>query len=188
MNATQIHARNHSLSLFKLNSNDEPVKFVNSAGLNSIHRGGNVATGYFTLAKWLYGADPIEIEQRLGLRIGEFGGVAYALVFTRLPRFEEFSYELTAAYPGGKHRARERDIAELRNEGIISPRNYERSFTPVGSYYPRGDGIIQQWRLLSPLPVSPYIRLVTPSLRFRRRDGSDNSREPEFGRLRGVYW
>ncbi|MEZ5593450.1 MAG: hypothetical protein R3F53_23185 [Gammaproteobacteria bacterium] len=188
MDATDIYSRNHSLKLFELKTDNEPIKFVNQSGLNFIKQNGYMAYGYFTLAKWLYGADPIEIEERLGLRKGEFGGVAYALVFNRLPRFEEFTYKLTAAYPNGKHRPREMDFAEIQADKKDKNWTYNRSMTPVGSYYPRGDGSIHQWYLLKPLRVDTYVRTITPTLRFARRDGTMNSNEPNLGRLRGVHW
>lgn len=188
MDKTQANARHHSLKMFHLESDDEPIKFVNLAGLSYIQRNGNVASGYFTLAKWFYGADPTEIEERLGLRRGEFGGIAYTLVFERLPTFDEFSYELTAAYPGGKYWPRKADVAELQNEQNNHIRSFDRSSAPVGSYYPRGDGVVHQWRLLRPLAVSQFVRIVTPTLRFARRDGSSDRKEPNLGRLRGVDW
>lgn len=188
MDKTQAHARTYSLGLFRLESDNEPVKFVNQAGLSHIRRVGNVVSGYFTLSKWFYGADPTEIEERLGLRKGEFGGTAYAFTLQRLPTFDEFSYELTAAYPGGKYRARAADVSEILFERENDIKSYERSISPVGSYYPRGDGVVQQWRLLRPLPVSGDVRVVTRTLRFTRRDGSIDSSEPSLGRLRGVDW
>jgi hypothetical protein len=188
MDETQAKARRRSLELFRLDSNDEPVKFLNASGLEHARRSGNLVSGYFTLARWFYGADPTEIEERLGLRSGEFGGVAYALTLERLPAFDEFSYELTAAYPGGRYRGRDVDMAAMQAERESGEATYARSTTPVGSHYPRGDGVVQQWRLLQPLPVSAAVRTVTPALRFARRDGSTGSSEPVLGRLRGVDW
>lgn len=185
---TQINVQNRSLALFKLETDNEPIKFVNRSSLDYIQRNGYLCSGYFTLAKWLYGADPIEIEQRLGLRKGEFGGVAYALVFSRLPRFEEFFYRLTAAYPDGKYRSIEEDFNLLQEEKKFNKRVFDHSNTPAGPYYHRGDGVIHQWRLLKPIPISSYIRTVTSSLRFTRRDGSMENSEPKFGRLRGIDW
>lgn len=191
LSKTQENARRKSLELFKLETDDEPVKFMNTAAVERIRQGRRSVSGYFTLAKWFYGATPIDIEERLGLRRGEFGSVAFAVVFCRLPRFDEFEYCLTAAYPGGKHRTRDEDFASLASDtnappsvGAVS----DRALTPVGRHYPRGDGVVHQWRLLNEIEISPLIRTITSSLPFARRDGSTNSHEPKLGKLRGVDW
>ncbi len=72
-----------------------------------------------------------------------------------------------------------------RKNGV---KTYERSTTPVGEYYPRGDGVIHQWQLLKPIPICTYIRVVTQTLPFSRRDGTTQNNEPKLGRLRGIHW
>jgi hypothetical protein len=183
----QERARRNSLAVFELASDNEPVKFVNGAGLMHLRRTGWKAGGYFTLAKWLYGASPSELEERLGLRGGEFGHVAYALVFERLPRLHEFDYRLTAAYPRGEYRSRA-DDARMAAKSVADGRVSEHSPTTAGHYYPRGDGIIHQWQLRFPIVLAPYVRTVTASSPFARRDNSTHSNEPKLGKLKGVDW
>lgn len=57
--------------------------------------------GYFTLAKFLLGRMPREIEQILGLKADTLKSGAFVYDFSRLPQISEYEYDLTARYPGG---------------------------------------------------------------------------------------
>lgn len=79
--------------------------------------------GYFTLAKFLFGRMPREIEQILGLKADTLKSGAFVYDFSRLPQISEYEYDLTARYPGGL------------------------ALTPGNSEYPEGDDKVHQWQL-----------------------------------------
>jgi hypothetical protein len=60
-----------------------------------------VASGYFTLGKFLVGRTPAQIEADLGLKRALLTEGAFIWRFSRPPRISEYEYELTAAFPGG---------------------------------------------------------------------------------------
>jgi hypothetical protein len=63
----------------------------------------SAATGYITLAKYITGKTPQQIEKDLGLPEGYLNSGARIYSFTRLPLSHEYEYELTAKYPDGLH-------------------------------------------------------------------------------------
>ena len=57
--------------------------------------------GYITLARYLHGKTPPEIEKHLGLPSGFLSCGACIYSLTRLPNPSEYDYELTAKFPDG---------------------------------------------------------------------------------------
>lgn len=81
--------------------------------------------GYITLAKFLLGRTPPQIESGLGLPLRYLAHGAMIYRFLRLPMAHEYDYELTARYPGGL------------------------AYNPAHSNpdYPPGSGGIHQWAI-----------------------------------------
>lgn len=76
-----------------------PNRVVKVRGRNS----GSPCTlgGYITVAKFLLGRTPQQIEHALGFPRGYLNTGARIYRFTRLPMAHEVEYDLTTAYPGG---------------------------------------------------------------------------------------
>jgi hypothetical protein len=57
--------------------------------------------GYITLARFLLGKSPTEIEKLLGLPLGFLANGARIYNLSRLPNPSEYEFELTAQFPAG---------------------------------------------------------------------------------------
>ncbi len=95
--------------------------------------------GYITLGKYLLGKTPPQIQHALGLPPSYLKNGATIFRLARLPRTDEYEYELTAKYPDGL----------AYNAAYSSP------------LYPPGSNIIHQWRVKKGvlIPVSKSIQL-----------------------------
>jgi hypothetical protein len=94
--------------------------------------------GFFTLAKFIRGLTPRQIEKALGLPIDSLKNGAMIYSFKRLPQPTEYAFELTAARPDG-----------LAATFMSDPS------------YPVGSGKIPQWQINSKaaIPVDAGVRL-----------------------------
>lgn len=96
-----------------------------------------LATGYFTQIKFLTGATPAEMEQRLGFGVSKYdgrtilfhGAIVYRLL--RLPTAEEFYF---------------RGYSHLPDGYSTSDREYEEVEDQQKKMYPPGTGV-PQWQL-----------------------------------------
>ena len=95
--------------------------------------------GYITLGKYLLGKTPLQIQHALGLPPTYLMNGAAVFRLARLPRPDEYEYELTTKYPDGL----------AYNAAHSSP------------LYPPGSNTIHQWRVKKGilLPVSKSIQL-----------------------------
>jgi len=93
------------------------------------------ASGYLTLAKFVEGKTPQQIETDLGLPTGYLSAGLRAYGLARLPLAHEYEYDLTTKYPAGLY------------------------FNPAHSdpNYPPGASHIHQWKIRDgvALPVDP---------------------------------
>jgi hypothetical protein len=101
--------------------------------------------GYIALAKHLFGKTPKQIETDLGFESDFLKTGATICRLARLPRLDEYEYELTAKYPGGL----------AHNPAHGDPR------------YPPGSEKVHQWRIKkgAEIPISGSIQL-RPADRF----------------------
>ncbi|MBA2920537.1 hypothetical protein GON01_02385 [Sphingomonas sp. MAH-20] len=83
------------------------------------------AGGYITLAKFLNGKTPQEVEKELGLPLGFLASGMVVSTFARLPMSSEYEYELTAKFPGGLY--------------------YNKAYSDEN--YPPGSNSIHQWKI-----------------------------------------
>lgn len=129
-----------------LKGRDRPVKVVPMQRPLTSQVG-----GYFTVAGYIHGLTPGEMEVELGLPSGFLRWGARIHPFLRLPNYSEYAYELTAAYPDGLS-----FVAWAHDPN-----------------YPPGSPIIHQWRLLPGCTVSvdpQHPISVRPGRRFDAGD------------------
>ena len=101
--------------------------------------------GYITLARFLVGKTPADIEKLLGLPEKFLLSGAYIYNLFRLPNPTEYEYELTTKFPDGL---------------AYNPAHFDERYKP-------GSDKIHQWRIKpgTTIPVSTAIKLL-PGARF----------------------
>ena len=105
------------------------------------------AVGYVTQEMFLVGKTSRDIEIALGLQPFFLLRGCRVYKLSRLPSYSEFTYELTAAMPGGLA-FNPADALEAHYTG-----------TQSDSYYPAGSSAIPQWNVTVSIPLIHVIDL-----------------------------
>ena len=132
---------------WNLNDSRCPVRIEPIAGAPKEALG-----GYFTLCGCINLMTPAEMEKNVGLDRNSLATGARIYRFARLPQISEYTYELTAKYPGGV------------------PESWQGTDWQGNVKWPAGSDKVQQWRLKSgilvrvqePIDVAPGKKFLLP--------------------------
>ncbi|MFL5298292.1 MAG: hypothetical protein ACJ798_18085 [Phenylobacterium sp.] len=120
-------------------------------------------TGYFTQVKFIRGMTSLEIERDLGLQPQSLLGGAVIIYATRLPRFGEFDYRLSAALPNGRIWT-----PEMHEQFDRERKAYTGMRGDTVRYYPPGKTKILQWEMRPgcSLPISKLRSYATGTIPY----------------------
>ncbi len=162
-----------SMKYWTLEGPNRLVKVVSPTSDHAVQTYGS-AKGYVTQEKYLYGKVAHEVERLLGLRPHELRQMAHVYALARLPTADEVEFRLNCAFPDGKvfDDAGQARMVAARQAYSDHRDVYDRSMTPVTQFYQPGSGMVPQWELIAPVPVSGRIATITDVFAFPRANGS----------------
>lgn len=107
------------------------------------------AGGFITVESYLSQRTPSQINQMLGLPPAYLNDGCSVYGFLRLPKTDEYEYELTAQYPNGLA-CDPADLDEAQSKYQLDKRPGDKT-KKMG--YPPGSRWVHQWRLKVRIPV-----------------------------------